>query len=63
MIKSINRSPEPVIENAADYVDALTRPRSQETEPRKRVIPGRRMRDKFREPVVVSKVVRKLGSG
>jgi hypothetical protein len=61
MIKSVNRPLEPVIENAADYVDALTRPRSPETVLKKRVIPGRRMRDKFREPVVVSEVVRKLG--
>ena len=61
MIKSVNRPPEPVIENAADYVDALTRPRSQATVLKKRVIPGRRMRDKFREPVVVSELVRKLG--
>ena len=61
MIKSVNRQPEPVIENAADYVDALTHPRSQETVPKKKVIPGRRMRDKFRDPVVVSEVVRKSG--
>ena len=61
MIKSVNRPTEPVIENAADYVDALTRPRSQATALKKRVIPGRRMRDKFREPVVVSELVRKLG--
>ena len=61
MIKSVNRPPEPVIENAADYVDALTRPRSQETVLKKKAVPGRRMRDKFREPVVVSEVVRKLG--
>ena len=61
MIKSVNRPPEPVIENAADYVDALTRPRSQEAVLKKKVIPGRRMRDKFRDPIVVSEVVRKLG--
>jgi len=46
---------------AADYVDALARPRTQDTVVKKKVITGRRMRDKFLEEVVVSEVVRKLG--
>ena len=40
----------PPIANAADYIDALTRPRTQPVV-RKKVITGRRMRDK--EVVVV----------
>lgn len=61
MIKSVKRLPEPVIENAADYVDALTRPRSPETLLKKKALPRRRMRDKFRGPLVISDVIRKLG--
>ena len=49
----------PPIANAADYIDALTRPRTQSVV-RKKVITGRRMRDKYREVVVVE-VVKKLG--
>ena len=61
MEKIVIRPIDPVIANAADYVDALARPRTQDTVVKKRVITGRRMRDKFREEVVVSEVVRKLG--
>jgi len=61
MEKIVVRPIEPVIANAADYVDALTRPRTQDTVVKKKVITGRRMRDKFRQEVVVSEVVRKLG--
>ena len=50
----------PPIANAADYIDALTRPRTQSVV-RKKVITGRRMRDNYREGVVVVKVVKKLG--
>ena len=52
--------PPPPIANAADYVDALTRPRTQDSVVEKKVIPGRRMRDKFRKEVVVVEVVKKL---
>jgi hypothetical protein len=48
------------IANAADYIDALTRPRTQDSVVKKKVIPGRRMRDKFRKEVVVIEVVKKL---
>ena len=53
--------PPPPIANAADYIDALTRPRTQDSVVRKKVIPGRRMRDKFRDEVVVVEVVKKPG--
>ena len=46
----------PPIANAADYIDALTRPRTQSVV-RKKVITGRRMRDKYREEVVVVKTL------
>ena len=52
----------PPIANAADYIDALTRPRTQDSVVKKKVITGRRMRDKYRgEEVVVLEVVKKLG--
>jgi hypothetical protein len=50
----------PPIANAADYVDALTRPRSKDVMLKKRVIAGRRMRDKYRDEVVVTQVVSRL---
>ena len=50
--------PPPPIANAADYVDALTRPRTPNLMVRKIVIPGRRMRDKFRKEVVVVEVTK-----
>ncbi|MBI3527780.1 MAG: hypothetical protein HY067_07405 [Betaproteobacteria bacterium] len=50
----------PPIANAADYIDALTRARTQSVV-KKKVIPGRRMRDKFREETVVVEVVKKPG--
>ncbi len=53
--------PYPPIANAADYVDALTRPRSNDLMLRKTVIAGRRMRDKYRGEVVVTEVVKRLG--
>lgn len=53
-------SPLPPIANAADYIDALTRPRTQELLVKKKVIPGRRMRDKFRDGVLVVEVVQKI---
>ena len=52
--------PPPPIANAADYVDALTRPRTQDLVIKKKVLAGRRMRDKFREQVVAVEVVKKL---
>ena len=52
--------PQPPIANAADYVDALIRPPTQDSLVNKRVIPGRRMRDKFRTEPVVVEVVKKL---
>ena len=51
----------PPIANAADYIDALIRPQSKELMVKKRVIAGRRMRDKYREQVVVMEVVQRLG--
>jgi len=53
--------PPPPIDNAADYIDALTRPLTHDSAVKKKVIPGRRMRDKFRDEVVVVEVVKKLG--
>ena len=54
--------PTPPIANAADYIDALTRPRTQDAVVRKKTITGRRMRDKFRGEgeVVVMEVVKKI---
>jgi hypothetical protein len=51
----------PPIANAADYIDALNRPQSKDFMVRKRIIPGRRMRDKYREEVVITEVVQRLG--
>ncbi|HXF15901.1 MAG TPA: hypothetical protein VN496_02795 [Burkholderiales bacterium] len=51
----------PLIENAADYIDALTRPRSDNSYVHKKGIVGRRMRDKYRmNGVVVTEVVKKI---
>jgi hypothetical protein len=50
----------PPITNAADYIDALTRPKSTDLLVRKRIIAGRRMRDKFRGEVVVTEVMKHL---
>ncbi len=50
----------PPIANAADYIDALIRPRSKDVMLKKRVIAGRRMRDKYRDEVVVTQVVNRL---
>jgi hypothetical protein len=50
----------PLIENAADYVDALTRPRTQDSKVNRKVIAGRRMRDKYLDEVVISEVVKKI---
>ena len=44
----------PPIANVADYIDALTRPPSQEPQTSKKAFPSRRMRDKFREEVAVA---------
>ena len=49
------------IDNAADYIDALTQPRAPELAIKKKIIPSRRMRDKFREEVAAVEVVKKLG--
>ena len=54
-------APPPQIANTADYIDALTRPRTQDSVVKKKVIPGRRMRDKFRKEVVVVEVVKEPG--
>ena len=51
----------PPITNAADYIDALIRPRSKGLMVKKRIITGRRMRDKYREEVAITEVVRRLG--
>ena len=51
----------PPISNAADYIDALTRPKSKDLLVKKKVIAGRRMRDKFRDEIVVTEVVKRLG--
>jgi len=50
----------PPIANAADYIDALIRPRSKDVMLKKKVIAGRRMRDKYRDEVVVTQVVNRL---
>ncbi len=47
-----NEPPAPPIANAADYVDALSRPASQH-KPGHKFIEGRRMRDKFLDKVIV----------
>jgi len=51
----------PPIANAADYIDALIRPQSKDLMVKKRIIAGRRMRDKFRDEIVVTEVVKRLG--
>jgi hypothetical protein len=51
----------PPIVNAADYIDALIRPQSTDLMVKKKIITGRRMRDKYREEVVVTEVVQRLG--
>jgi hypothetical protein len=51
----------PPIANAADYIDALIRPQSKDLVLKKRIIAGRRMRDKYREEVAVTEVVQRLG--
>lgn len=51
----------PPIANAADYIDALIRPRSKDILVKKKIIAGRRMRDKYRDEVVVTEVVKRLG--
>jgi hypothetical protein len=56
-----HNSAPPLIENAADYVDALTRPRSDDSYVHKKGIVGRRMRDKYRmNGVTVTEVVKKI---
>jgi hypothetical protein len=50
----------PPIANAADYVDALIRPQSKSLVVKKKIITGRRMRDKYRDEVVVTQVVNRL---
>jgi len=50
----------PPIANAADYVDALIRPQSKSLVVKKKIIIGRRMRDKYRDEVVVTQVVNRL---
>ena len=52
--------PPPPIANAADYIDALIRPRTKDSVVKKKVITGRRMRDKYRDEVVVVEVFKKL---
>jgi hypothetical protein len=47
------------IANAADYVDALTRPRMDDQKVVKRVIDGRRMRDKYLDKVTVVEVIKR----
>jgi hypothetical protein len=54
-----SKLPPPPIDNAADYIDALTRPEAQDSVVRKKVNPGRRMRDKFRAGAVVVEVPKK----
>ena len=47
------------IANAADYVDALTRPKIDTPTVTRRVIDGRRMRDKYLEQVVITEVIKR----
>ena len=56
-----SKLPPPPIDNAADYIDALTRPDTQDLVVKKKVIPGRRMRDKFRAEAMVVELVKKPG--
>ena len=44
---------QPIIANAADYVDALSRPQPQDKPAKRKFIEGRRMRDKFLDRVIV----------
>ena len=53
--------PPPPIANAADYIDALAQPRAPDSVVKKKVIPGRRMRDKLREAMVVVEVITEPG--
>ena len=50
----------PPIANAADYVDALIRPKSKDLVVKKKIIIGRRMRDKYRDEIVVTQLVNQL---
>jgi len=50
----------PPIANAADYVDALIRPQSKSLVVKKKIIIGRRMRDKYRDEIVVTQLVNQL---
>ena len=52
---------QPPIANAADYIDALIRPRSKDLMVKKRIIAGRRMRDKYRGEIVVTELVKRIG--
>jgi hypothetical protein len=47
------------IANAADYVDALIRPRPDAPKVTRRIIGGRRMRDKYLEQILVTDVVKR----
>jgi len=51
----------PPIANAADYIDALIRPQSKNLMVKKKIIAGRRMRDKYRGEIVVTEVVKRPG--
>ena len=51
----------PLIENAADYIDALARPRTDNLYVHKKGIVGRRMRDKYTmNGVTVTEVAKKI---
>jgi len=45
--------PPPTIANAADYIDALSRPQPTDKPVKWKYIEGRRMRDKFLDRVIV----------
>ncbi|HVY08192.1 MAG TPA: hypothetical protein VHB46_19610 [Burkholderiales bacterium] len=51
------------IENAADYIDALLRPKPDEKRTKWKFIEGRRMRDKFLDQVIVPDNVEDKHSG
>jgi hypothetical protein len=56
-VQDKHKSRNPIISNYADYVDALLRPTSIRYHIEQRTIAGRRLRDRYRKEVKVTKVV------
>lgn len=56
-VQDKHKSQDPIIRNCADYVDALLRPASTRYHIEQQTIAGRRLRDRYRPEVKVTKVV------